>query len=602
MMRLGSGIAAASLLIVLLLPPPAGAGWQKVYQFPQGITLLGIDCATPFDCWACGMDEGTSTNRIFRTSDGGRNWEQQYNGNDLTMFMWDIGMVNTETGFISGHYIMGFPIDGHGAKTANGGQSWSPILLPYGIGFFPSVYVLDQQHIYLAGLWGLYSTAGVQVSVNGGQSWQAKVVESDGIMARYAFFINANEGWISCGSEPQNTPTPYPGPLDGEAAGRTTIRYCGRELPAPAGVDFPAVPYQYAAQIYHTVDGGDTWTLQFEAYEQFYACDLFFLDADNGWFVGQSDYNHSWIYRTVNGGETWERVHFPTENEHGLMDILFVSPIEGWAFGPCDSGIADSAILHTVDGGATWLRENVHYLCYPWYGTFPDEHRGFTCGSSNLKITMVLRYDDGTYPDATPTPTGTLPLPSQTPTRTPSPPQQTATATATVPPTATATGAPPTASPTPPRSPTATRAPTQSSPTATSTPLDATATPVPTAPLGADLDLNRAYFTPGMTFDLNLLLSNPGPNGYASVPLCVVLSVYGQYYWYPLWTQEFDHITIPQLTAGDTIPMNILDFVWPDTGSSGATGIMFFAAMLTQDLGALLGNMDSVMFSYGPAQ
>jgi hypothetical protein len=116
-----------------------------------------------------------------------------------------------------------------------------------------------------------------------------------------------------------------------------------------------------------------------------------------------------------------------------------------------------------------------------------------------------------------------------------------------------------------------------------------------------DLELNAEHFTPGMPFLLQAHLSNPGPESYEEVPFCVLLDVFGEYYWYPLWERSFDYVTIASLPAGSRKTLEILQFTWPDPGDEELDGIYFHSAMLTQDLQAILGEFDSVSFGFGPA-
>jgi len=92
-------------------------------------------------------------------------------------------------------------------------------------------------------------------------------------------------------------------------------------------------------------------------------------------------------------------------------------------------------------------------------------------------------------------------------------------------------------------------------------------------------------------------LSNPGPEEYQFQPLVVLLDAYGSYFWYPQWTENFSYERV-DVNIGTT-PIDILDFEWPNI-SGEASGILFYAALLTQDLSSLLGDMDSVSFGWAP--
>ena len=81
-----------------------------------------------------------------------------------------------------------------------------------------------------------------------------------------------------------------------------------------------------------------------------------FLDEHFGWVLAtDSVYLH-----TTNGGETWSQRRFDTQLP--LNDLRFISPQKGWLtvgyYDPGNIGYDEDArgmLLHTTDGGATWL-------------------------------------------------------------------------------------------------------------------------------------------------------------------------------------------------------------------------------------------------------
>ena len=75
------------------------------------------------------------------------------------------------------------------------------------------------------------------------------------------------------------------------------------------------------------------------------ALDVFFIDSNIGWAVG--DYGA--IIRTLNGGKTWLREYSQTENS--LKSVFFIDSLNGWAVG------VYGAIIHTTDGGITWFNQ-----------------------------------------------------------------------------------------------------------------------------------------------------------------------------------------------------------------------------------------------------
>jgi len=93
--------------------------------------------------------------------------------------------------------------------------------------------------------------------------------------------------------------------------------------------------------IFHTTDGGTTWTSQGEEFSNTILEDIYFVDANNGWAVGEE----GTIIHTTDGGKTW--VKQDTAASKHLMSTFFDDLNNGWA-------IDSTPVLHTTDGGATW--------------------------------------------------------------------------------------------------------------------------------------------------------------------------------------------------------------------------------------------------------
>jgi len=199
-------------------------------------------------------------------------------------------------------------------------------------------------------------------------------------------------------------------------------------------------------------------------------------------------------------------------------------------------------------------------------------------------------------PTATAAPETSTPAPSPSATGTPA---TGPTATATRPPaTATATAtATPTASPvvtTGPDSPTHTPRPTETAPI----PPTATWSPTPAAgTLGLKLSLNQGLFRPDDRFVLTVRGTNPGPP--CTAVQCIVLDVYGEYYFWPAWDRSLggDRRQVPQ---GYEQTETILDFIWPASAGT-ASDIRFWAAFLDPQQESILGEYDMLAFSYTEA-
>jgi photosystem II stability/assembly factor-like uncharacterized protein len=104
------------------------------------------------------IDHNGLTGGVFRTTNGGQNWEQLYfAGNDNPS---DIYMYNVRIGFYHG---IGFFL----YKTTNGGYNWSPT----DSGGFNQMYFLDS-------LTGYRAYSGMKKTTNGGYNWINQMLPS----------------------------------------------------------------------------------------------------------------------------------------------------------------------------------------------------------------------------------------------------------------------------------------------------------------------------------------------------------------------------------------------------------------------------------------
>jgi photosystem II stability/assembly factor-like uncharacterized protein len=84
------------------------------------------------------------------------------------------------------------------------------------------------------------------------------------------------------------------------------------------------------------------WQVQDTGLAEALLCDASFPDPMNGWVVGITGI----ILHTTDGGKTWVRQESGTENH--LFAVCFVDLNNGWAVGAMET------VRHTSDGGKTW--------------------------------------------------------------------------------------------------------------------------------------------------------------------------------------------------------------------------------------------------------
>lgn len=192
-----------------------------------------------------------------------------------------------------------------------------------------------------------------------------------------------------------------------------------------ASVYFASIDTGYAIgypnKILKTTDKGKTWFL-LENPTGINLKSIFFVDSKNGWASGYNGIilktansgenwqaiptgvgNHLWsvyfinknvgwtvcsayILKTTDGGYNWEVYN---SNQPSLYSVYFINEQLGWACG--DWG----AILRTLDGGKTWLPQNINrnYSFYSIY--FIDQFIGYAAGTDGGQEIIYKTTDGG---------------------------------------------------------------------------------------------------------------------------------------------------------------------------------------------------------------
>jgi hypothetical protein len=94
------------------------------------------------------------------------------------------------------------------------------------------------------------------------------------------------------------------------------------------------------SKIYHTTDGGESWTVSQVGYFKDYT-HIHFVDANIGWISGSEGY----MLRTADGGTTWNQVYIGTHQNQNA--VYFFDEENGFLVG--NGGM----LLHTSNGGYT---------------------------------------------------------------------------------------------------------------------------------------------------------------------------------------------------------------------------------------------------------
>ena len=102
-----------------------------------------------------------------------------------------------------------------------------------------------------------------------------------------------------------------------------------------------SIKEEFNSVIAHTSDGGQHWTSQ-ESGTIYPLRKVQFIDNQNGWIIGEN----GTILNTKDGGKNWLKQQSNTLNN--LFDLHFFTDKVGWIIGDY------STMLHTENGGMTW--------------------------------------------------------------------------------------------------------------------------------------------------------------------------------------------------------------------------------------------------------
>ncbi len=155
-------------------------------------------------------------------------------------------------------------------------------------------------------------------------------------------------------------------------------------------------PVPTSPVVWHTADGGASWTasqpLDMTGLAEIYVpAELQFVAGQNGWLrvhvgVGMM-HDYTAIYHSTDGGATWTRIIDPYPNKDGGIQsctknaMLFTDATHGWLTGDCGGVQAGVLLFKTTDAGFTWQPVTLSEpTSYP--GIFSIESQ-IACGSYN---------------------------------------------------------------------------------------------------------------------------------------------------------------------------------------------------------------------------
>ena len=317
---------AAAWIALGCAPPQPPPPWRAV-EVPTDADFTGLWFTDPMNGWLAGSGWSIDGGIVGRTRDGGRTWRFESGilaGGDRGSGLGRVQFRDSLRGWATAAV-------GRVLVTVDGGESWRPVWLPGMHGG----YVNDLQFQPDGQGWA----AGTQIahSDDGGETWRTlfrSESENGYVTANAIHFHDASHGW-----------------LVGQVG--TLMRTDN------GGSDWTPVRLPLAKDEHPTL-----WTITFAG-------------PRHGWVAGE----RGCIFHTADGGATWERqergvpiVRPLAKGEKPRHDVLpeletepdrltvsvirFADPQHGWAVGYY-ADVAESAVLRTDDGGATWSTEHV---------------------------------------------------------------------------------------------------------------------------------------------------------------------------------------------------------------------------------------------------
>ncbi len=259
-----------------------GGNWTTISVISNDPFLIDIFFLNSNTGWAAG-DGG-----IFKTTDGGTTWNQQNGPANLTK----VFFINASKGWAVGGIDGTAPVLGQIFLTSDGGQNWTEEKNSGSWSRFYGVQFIDENNG-----WAYTESNGLLIHCSdGGYGWQPQMSYGTSFSIKSFFFIDSNTGFV--------------GGNDGQSG-----------------------------SLLKTTDGGATWTNKTPNL-QYGPVYIRFFDKQNGVAAGQGRFGDVAILSTTDGGETWsiQTTTLPSGVSGGSLESgFFVDANNGWAVG--DNGV-----------------------------------------------------------------------------------------------------------------------------------------------------------------------------------------------------------------------------------------------------------------------
>jgi len=349
---------------------------------------------------------GKGRAEIYYTLNGGETWVKSYEGRTYTDEVRAIVFLDTLQGWSEG---WGIPL----LYSVDGGQSWHEDRTGI-VG--NNIFFIDPLHGWITTNEKLIRTT------DGGKTWLDDLPNVCNVNLIDVFFVDTLTGWVTAWEEGIYRT------IDG---GWTWDKIYNTMPSMINGAYYFYTPESGWIDFYRTHDGGNTLTNPKKGFTFNHLSDVDFIDENTGWVVGYggvigktTDGGKNWnlqnsttniglssvfalnekkiwalgwgiILKTSNGGENWKTQEYQSGSHSAHRAITFIDSLKGWIVG----GYFDVGgwILHTNDGGETWVDQTPGYIPRLFDVSFVDANRGWVVagGGSMLDVGAIYHTDDG---------------------------------------------------------------------------------------------------------------------------------------------------------------------------------------------------------------
>ncbi len=315
-------VVAADLLGNLYRSSDQGATWTQVFVSPSVFPSF-LSGSRPFFADAQTGYFAVGPGFIVKSTDGGASWTQISSGSSATLLDLDR--------FANGDLIA-VGNDGQVLLSTAGGMPWRR-QRALSAEDLEAVQVIGPQDVVTVDRAGI-----VYRSADAGASWTAGAPLPLGATARDLHFESPLDGWV-VGSGFNGAALFHT--VDGGASWTPVTSFQGTYI----ALDFAAGSgwtVSSSGLLYRSTDAGATW-VQGQLPGSPSIRDLDFHDAAVGYAVGGSGY----AARSDDGGESWQILPTPSTGDL-LTDLYLLGPDELW----CST--ADGRALYSATGGQSW--------------------------------------------------------------------------------------------------------------------------------------------------------------------------------------------------------------------------------------------------------